>query len=155
MTRMATALQRNGHARTSRAGRPSLGDRAIMTASLPAVVRLAAEADAAAHGMDRGTLLTDLVCRFYGREDLVRRLPQPVLFAETRRGAAEFTEADRDSSMHVKVRPPRPVADLIEADAEARGIARPTLLSDIICGLMGYQALVRELDCKEALPLAM
>ncbi len=115
---------------------------------VPAVVRLAAEADAAAHGMDRCTLTTDLVCRFYGREDLVRRLPQPLRFAETHRGAADFTEANRDSSIHA-------VADLIEAEAEARGIARATLLSDIICRLTGYPTLVRELDCKEALPLAM
>jgi hypothetical protein len=127
----------------------------MMTASLPAVVRLAAEADAAAHGMDRCTMITDLVCRHYGRADLVRRLPEPLLFDESTRGATEFSPDDRDTSMHVKVRPPRPVAEVIDADAEARGIQRSTLLADIICRHMGFPGLVRELDHKEALPLAM
>jgi len=127
-----------------------------MTASLPAVVRLAAEVDAAAHGIERCTLLTDLVCQHYGRTDLVRRLPEPLLFSESSRGATEFSLADRDLSLHVKVRPPRPLADVIEADAAARGIQRSTLLADIICLAMGYPALVRELNrTEEGLPLAM
>lgn len=127
----------------------------MMTASLPRVVRLAAEADATAHGMDRCALLTDLLCRHYGRPDLVRRLPEPLLFDESVRGTTEFSADERDVSMHVKVRPPRPVAELIDADAEARGIERSTLLADIICLRMGFSALVRDLDRKEALPLAL
>ena len=139
-----------------RGGRPSLGDRAIWTACLPRVVRLAAEQDAAAHGIDRTALLTDLVCRHYGREDLVRQLPQ-VLHFETPALPREFTNADRDSRFHVKVRPPRALVAVIEADIEARGIARPILLADIICRGMGFPELVRELDRAkpEGLPLAM
>ena len=146
---MTTAMRR------PRYGRPSLGDRAIQTATLPHVVRQAADALAADHGCDRSTVLTDVVCLHYGRPDLMRRLPQQLLF-ESRCIPTELTDDDRAVGPHMKVRPPRVVADLVEDDVESLGIERCTLLADIICRLLGFPELVRQLDHpKEGLPLAM
>ena len=53
-------------------GRPSLGDRAIMTATLPNVALRAVDNAATAHSISRSTVLTDIVCEHYGRRDLAR-----------------------------------------------------------------------------------
>ncbi|WP_240163473.1 hypothetical protein [Mycolicibacterium sphagni] len=140
---------------TARMGRPSLGDRAIMTAPLPIAVLRTADAVAADHSTDRSAILSDIVCYHYDRPDLMRHLSQQVLF-ESRTAAREVTAEGRLIGPHVKVRPPREVADMVVADYQRRGITRPTLLADICCYLLGYPNLVRELNLgKEALPLAM
>ena len=130
-----------------------------MTAPLPAVVRQIVDGLAADYGTDRSTILTDIVCQHYARHDLMRRLPQQVLFTENRRGTGELSDLDRNGGPrpHVKVRPPAPVAALIEADADRLGIERCTLLADIVCQRTGFPELVRQLDqvIKEGLPLAM
>jgi hypothetical protein len=145
-----------GVGRRARAGRPSLGDRAIMTATLPATVQRAADAAAADYGVHRTAVLTDILCLHYGRPDLMRHLPQQLLF-ETSRPTTELSDEDRRIGPHVKVRPPRAVADLIELDYEQLGIERSTFLADIVCLHMGYPELIRDMGSqqKEGLPLAM
>lgn len=144
-----------GVGRRGRAGRPSLGDRAIMTATLPVIVQRAADTAAAEHGVDRTAVLTDIVCLHYGRPDLMRHLPQQLLF-ETLRETTELTDEDRRIGPHVKVRPPRVVADLIALDHLQLGIERSTFLADIVCLHMGYPELIRDTGVqKEGLPLAM
>ncbi len=145
-----TAVGRRG------AGRPSLGDRAIMTATLPAIVQRAADAAAVDHGVDRTAVLTDILCCHYGRHDLMRHLPQQLIF-ETSRPTTELSDEDRRVGPHVKVRPPRAVADLIELEYQQLGIERSTFLADIVCLYMGYPELIRDMGVqqKEGLPLAM
>lgn len=136
----------------NRGGRPSLGERAIMTATLPVTVLNAATATAADYGIDRSALLTDIVCFHYNRPDLMRHLPQQLLFESQPATAA----ADDAIGPHTKVRPPLPVAQLVERDHQRLGIERSTYLADIICSHMGFPHLVRELDKdKEVLLLAM
>jgi hypothetical protein len=137
------------------AGRPSLGDRAIMTATLPAIVQRAADAAAADHGVDRTAVLTDILCCHYGRHDLMRHLPQQLIF-ETSRPTTTLSEGDRRIGPHVKVRPPRAVADVIGLEYQQLGIERSTFLADIVCLHMGYPELIRDTGVqKEGLPLAM
>lgn len=145
-----------GAGRRARAGRPSLGDRVIMTATLPAIVQRAADAAAADHGVDRTAVLTDILCLHYGRPDLMRHLPQQLLF-ETSRPTTELRDEDRRIGPHVKVRPPRAVADLIALDHQRLGIERSTFLADIVCLHMSYPELIRDTGAqqKEGLPLAM
>lgn len=124
-----------------------------MTASLPVTVLNAATSAAADHGIDRSALLTDIVCFHYGRPDLMRHLPQQLLF-ESQPPAA----ADDAVGPHVKVRLPLPIATLVERDHQQLGMQRSTYLADIICRRMGFPHLVRELDKgfqKEVLPLAI
>lgn len=138
----------------NRGGRPSLGERAIMTATLPVTVLNAATATAVDYGIDRSALLTDIVCFHYGRPDLMRHLPQQLLFESQPATAV----ADEAIGPHTKVRPPLAVAQLIERDHQQLGIERSTYLADIICRHMGFPHLVRELDKgseKEVLLLAM
>lgn len=138
-----------------RGGRPSLGDRAIMTANLPMVVLRAVDTAAKDHGTDRTAVLTDIVCFHYGRPDLMRRLPQRLLF-ESSTAATELSDEDRRIGPHVKVRPPRVVADIIEIDYLRLGVERSVYLSDIICQHVGYPELVRDTEVRtEGLPLAM
>lgn len=126
-----------------------------MTAKLPLAVLRAVDAAAADHRIDRTLVLSDIVCLHYGRPDLVRYSAQQLSF-ETRTATKELTSEDRQLGPHVKVRPPRPVGDLVEEEYHRLGITRSTLLADIVCQHMGFAELVRELDfCKEALPLAM
>ncbi len=140
---------------SAKTGRPSLGDRAIMTAKLPIAVLEAAEAAAADHSTDRTTVLTDIVCLHYGRRDLMRR-PSEQMLLESQTAAKELTTEGRKLGPHVKVCPPRPVADLVEAEYQRRGIERSTLLADIVCQHLGFPDLVRVLDFQEGvLPLAM
>ncbi|WP_244881385.1 hypothetical protein [Mycolicibacterium sp. TY81] len=141
-----------GRAKT---GRPSLGDRVVMTAKLPNVVRRAADTAADDHKIDRCVLLAEIVSFHYGRPDLMRHLPQRLLF-ETQRDTTALTDEDRQLGQHVPVKPPPAVAEQVRAEAERLGIPRSALLSDIICHHLGYPELVRELDTpKEGLPLAM
>lgn len=144
-----------GVGRRGRAGRPSLGDRAIMTATLPVIVLRAVDTAAADHGTDRTAVLTDIVCFHYDRPDLMRHLPQQVLL-ETASATTELSDEDRRIGPHVKVRPPRVVADIIDVDHMRLGIERSTYLADIVCHHMGYPELVRDTEVqKEGLPLAM
>ncbi|WP_234904156.1 hypothetical protein [Mycolicibacterium frederiksbergense] len=146
-----------GVGRRGRAGRPSLGDRAVMTARLPLIVQRTVDAAAADHGTDRTAVLTDIVCFHYGRLDLMRHLPQQLLF-ETSTATTELSEEDRRIGPHVKVRPPRAVANIIDVDVDDlhRGVERSTYLADIICHHTGYPQLVRDTEVqKEGLPLAM
>lgn len=133
---------------STRRGRPSLGERAVMTATLPVTVLNAATATAADYGIDRSAVLTDIVCFHYGRPDLMRHLPQQLLF--------ESQPADTDDAIgpHAKVRLPLPIAQLVERDHQRLGMQRSTYLADIICRHMGFPHLVRELD-REVLLLAM
>lgn len=135
---------------STRAGRPSLGERAVMTATLPVTVLNAAIATAADYGIDRSAVLTDIVCFHYGRPDLMRHLPQQLLFE------SQPATADTDDTIgpHAKVRLPLPIAQLVERDHQRLGMQRSTYLGDIICRHMGFPHLVRELD-KEVLLLAM
>lgn len=143
-----------GVGRRGRVGRPSLGDRAIMTATLPGIVLRAVDTIAADHSVDRATVLTDIIMFHYDRPDLMRRLPQRLLFETARE--TELSEDDRRIGPHVKVRPPRVVADLIDVDHLHFGIERSTYLADIICHHMGYPELVRDTAVqKEGLPLPM
>lgn len=139
----------------SKAGRPSLGARVIMTAKLPNVVRRAADAAAHDHKIDRCVLLAEIVSLHYGRPDLMRHLPQQLLF-ETQRDTTPLTAEDRQLGQHVPVKPPPAVAEQVAQHVEHLGIHRSDLLADIICQHMGYPELVRELSApKECLPLAM
>lgn len=139
----------------NRGGRPSLGDRAMMTARLPVIVLRAADTAAADHGIDRTALLSDIVCFHYGRPDLMRHLPQQLLF-ETARDTTELTDDDTRLGPHVKVRPPREVGDQIDLDHQRLGIERSTFLADIVCHHLGYPNLMRDMDLeREGLPLAM
>lgn len=141
-----------GHRKT---GRPSLGDRVIMTVPLPLAVLALADVAAADHGIDRSALLADICCCHYGRPDLMRHLTQQILF-ETRTATRHVTTDSSQPGPHVKVRPPRVIADMIVADYQLRGMTRPALLSDICCHHLGFPDLVRELRTeKEGLPLAM
>lgn len=136
-------------------GRKSLGERAIMTATLPVTVLNAATSAAADHGVDRSALLTDIVCFHYGRPDLMRHLPQQLLFESQPTTTAA---ADDAIGPHAKVRLPLSIAALVERDHEQLGMQRSTYLADIICRHMGFPHLVRELDKgfeKEVLPLAI
>ena len=140
---------------STRRGRPSLGERAVMTATLPVAVLNAAAAAAADYSIDRSALLTDIVCFHYNRHDLMRHLPQQLLF-ETQ---PPTRDAETDAiGPHAKVRLPLPVAQLVERDHQRLGMQRFTYLANIICRHMGFGHLVRELDKgseKEVLPLAM
>ncbi|WP_234790346.1 hypothetical protein [Mycolicibacterium mucogenicum] len=141
-----------GRAKT---GRPSLGDRVVMTAKLPNVVREAADTAAHDHKIDRCVLLAEIVSFHYGRPDLMRHLPQRLLF-ETQRNTTVLTFEDRQLGQHVPVKPPPAVAEQVREHAERLGIPRSALLADIISQHLGYPELVRELDTpKEGLPLAM
>lgn len=138
-----------------RTGRPSLGDRVIMTVPLPRAVLELADATAADHAVDRSALLADICCYHYGRPDLMRHLSQQIMF-ETRSATKEVSAEGRQPTPHVKVRPPRAVADMIVADYQRRGITRPTLLADICSYHLGFPDLVRAIDTeKGVLPLAM
>lgn len=126
-----------------------------MTATLPVTVLNAATSAAADHGVDRSALLTDIVCFHYGRPDLMRHLPQQLLFESQPLTAAAVDDA---IGPHAKVRLPLPIAELVEHDHQQLGIQRSTYLADIICRRMGFPHLVRELDKefeKEVLPLAI
>lgn len=138
---------------STRRGRKSLGERAIMTATLPVTVLNAAAAAAANHGIDRSALLTDIVCFHYGRPDLMRHLPQQLLFESQ----PPATVADDVIGPHAKVRLPLPIAELVERDHQKLGMQRSTYLADIICQQMGFAHLVRELGKRfeEVLPLAI
>ncbi len=57
-----------------RTGRPSLGDRHVMTARVPIPVRDEIDAIAERFGTDRSTILADLACAVTGHPDLARRL---------------------------------------------------------------------------------
>ena len=94
----------------TRRGRPSLGERAVMTATLPVTVLTTATAAAADYGVDRSAVLTDIVCFHYGRPDLMRHLPQQLLF-ETQ---PTMAHADDVIGPHAKVRLPLPIAELVE-----------------------------------------
>ena len=125
-----------------------------MTATLPGAVLNAATAAAADYGIDRSAVLTDIVCFHYGRPDLMRHLPQQLLF-ESQPAAADTNAA---IGPHAKVRLPLPIAQLVERDHQRLGMQRSTYLADIICRHMGFPHLVRELDTKsekEVLPLAI
>lgn len=138
----------------TRRGRPSLGERAVMTATLPVTVLNAATAAAADYGVDRSAVLTDIVCFHYGRPDLMRHLPQQLLFESQ----PTMAHADDAIGPHAKVRLPLPIAQLVERDHQRLGMQRSTYLADIICRHMGFPHLVRELDTKsekEVLPLAI
>lgn len=127
----------------------------MMTAKLPVVVLRAVDTAASEHAVDRTALLTDIICYHYARPDLMRHLPQQLLF-ETTRPTTQLSDEDRRTGPHVKVRPPRVVADVIELDYENRGLDRSTFLADIVCRHMGYPELMRETNVqKEGLPLAM
>jgi hypothetical protein len=127
----------------------------MMTAKLPIAALRAADALAADHSIDRTTVLTDIVCRHYGRPDLIRHRSEQFSI-ESRMAPKELTAEGRQLGPHVKVRPPRPVADLIEAEYQRLGIERSTLLADIVCQHLGFPELMRELDVREeGLPLAM
>lgn len=138
---------------STRRGRPSLGERAVMTATLPVTVLKTAAITAADYGVDRSAVLTDIVCFHYGRPDLMRHLPQHLLFK------SQPVKADTDYAIgpHAKVRLPLPIAQLVERDHQRLGMQRSTYLADVICRHMGFPHLVRELDTKveEVLPLAM
>lgn len=127
-----------------------------MTATLPLVVLRAVDTTAADHGIDRIAVLTDIVCFHYGRPDLMRRLPQQLLF-ETHTPTTELSDEDRRIGPHVKVRPPRVVANIIDSEHLRSGVVeRSTFLADIICHHTGYPELVRGTQVqKEGLPLAM
>jgi hypothetical protein len=126
-----------------------------MTATLPIAVLRAVDAAAADHSVDRSTVLTDIVCLHYGRPDLVRHQSQQ-LSLEILRATKELTVNDRRIGPHVKVRPPRAVADMVTQEYQRLGIGRSTLLADIVCQYLGFPELVRELNTKkEGLPLAM
>lgn len=126
-----------------------------MTAKLPIAALQAADAAAADHSIDRTTVLTDIVCFHYGRRDLMRHRSEQLLL-ESRTATRELTVDGRRLGPHVKVRPPRPVADIIEEDSQRLGIDRSTLLADIVCQHLGFPELVRELGAREeGLPLAM
>ena len=138
----------------TRRGRPSLGERAVMTATLPVTVLTAAAAAAADYRVDRSAVLTDIVCFHYGRPDLMRHLPQRLLFESQ----PTMAHADNAIGPHAKVRLPLPIAELVELDHQRLGMQRSTYLADIICRHMGFPHLVRELDTKsekEVLPLAI
>lgn len=137
-----------------RRGRPSLGERAVMTATLPVTVLSAAAATAVDYGIDRSAVLTDIVCFHYGRPELMRHLPQQLLFESQ---PAATSDTDDAIGPHAKVRLPLPIAQLVDRDHQRLGIQRSTYLADIICRHMGFPHLVRELDTKseEVLPLAM
>lgn len=136
-------------------GRPSLGDRVIMTVPLPLAALALAESLAADHGIDRSALLADICCYHYDRPDLMRHLTQQMLF-DTRTTTRHVTAENSRPGPHVKVRPPRVIADHIIADYKHRDLTRPVLLSDICCHHLGFPDLVRELHAeKEGLPLAM
>lgn len=135
---------------STRRGRPSLGERAVMTATLPVTVLNAAETTATNYGIDRSAVLTDIVCFHYGRPELMRHLPQQLLFESQ----PATPDADDTIGPHAKVRLPLPIAQLVERDHQRLGMQRSTYLGDIICRHMGFPHLVRELD-KEVLLLAM
>ncbi|MHA7659201.1 hypothetical protein ACX9NJ_27675 [Mycobacterium sp. ML2] len=148
----AESVPMTAHRKT---GRPSLGDRVIMTVPLPLAVLAIADAAAADHGIDRSALLADICCYHYGRPDLMRHLTQQVL-AEPHTEAAPVPLEGRQPGPHVKVRPPRVIADMIIADHQRRAMSRPALLVDICCYHLGFPDLVRELyTIKEGLPLAI
>ena len=71
-----------------------------MTATLPVTVLTTATAAAADYGVDRSAVLTDIVCFHYGRPDLMRHLPQQLLF-ETQ---PTMAHADDVIGPHAKVR---------------------------------------------------
>ena len=124
-----------------------------MTVPLPPAARAVADALAVDHRTDRSAVLTDICCYHYGRPDLMRHLSQQTLFesATTHQAAG-----DSQPGPHIKVRPPRVIADLIVADYQRRGMSRPGLLSDICCLYLGFPEMVRELHtAKEGLALAM
>lgn len=128
-----------------------MGERAVMTATLPVTVLKAAESTAADYGIDRSAVLTDIVCFHYDRPDLMRHLPQWLLFESE---SAATADTDDTIGPHAKVRLPLPIAQLVERDHQQLGMQRSTYLGDIICRHMGFPHLVRELD-KEVLLLAM
>lgn len=139
----------------AKTGRPSKGDRAMMTAKLPAAALQAVDAAAADHCTDRTAILTDIVCLHYGRRDLMTHRSEQLLL-ESHTATKELTTEGRRLGPHVKLRPPRAVANLIEDDYKRLGIDRSTLLADIVCQHVGFPELVRELDIgEEGLPLAM
>ena len=64
-----------------------------MTATLPVIVLRAVDTAAADHGTDRTAVLTDIVCFHYDRPDLMRHLPQQVLF-ETASATTELSDEE-------------------------------------------------------------
>lgn len=150
------AKLRGGIARMTgptRRGRPSLGERAVMTATLPGAVLNAATAATADYGIDRSAVLTDIVC-----------FPlRPTRSDASPPAAALIRIAARRGRYRRCNRPPRESASAATHRAARR--ARPSAtrnaavhLADIICRHMGFPHLVRELDTKpekEVLPLAI
>jgi hypothetical protein len=127
----------------------------MMTAKLPVAALQAVDAAATDHCTDRMAILTDIVCLHYGRRDLMAHRSEQLLL-ESRTATKELTADGRQLGPHVKLRPPRPVANLIEDEYQRLGIDRSTLLADIVCQHLGFAELVRELDVREeGLPLAM
>ncbi|WP_234790995.1 hypothetical protein [Mycolicibacterium wolinskyi] len=135
----------------SNRGRPSLGERATVTATLPLTVRKAAETAARDHHLDLSPYLADLICFHYGRPDLMRHLTQAILFETASRTYDLTTDT---YGRHQTIRLPVPVAELVEYEARDRGIQRSTLLADIVCLRMGFPGLIRAID-KEVMPLAI
>lgn len=132
-------------------GRPSLGRRAGVTATLPVTVRETAVARAKEHGIDLSPFLSDLLCFHYGRPDLMRHLPQALL---DENNPVSPLRADV-LGHHQMIRVPQPIRDRIEDDLRRRGnIRRSTLLADIICLHLGFPGLIRVLNM-EVMPLAM
>lgn len=135
----------------SNRGRPSLGERATVTATLPMTVRKAAETAAHDHHIDLSPYLADLVCFHYGHPELMRHLSQAILSDSPSR----ISDLTVDTfGRHVTIRLPLPVAELVEFEASDRAVERSTLLADIVCLRMGFPGLIRALD-KEVMPLAI
>jgi hypothetical protein len=135
----------------SNRGRPSLGERAVVTATLPRTVREAAETAARDHGITLSPFLADIICYHYGRADLMRHLSQAIWSESPTRVSSITIDV---TGRHVTIRLPLPVAHAVECEVGDRDVERSTLLADVICLRLGFPGLVRELD-KEVLPLAI
>jgi hypothetical protein len=132
-------------------GRPSLGERAIVTATLPVSVRRVAEHRATDHHLNLSPYLADVICYHYGRADLMRNLRQSTVFD----AGAHVSDLTFDViGKHVTIRLPLPVAHEVECEVGDRDVERSTLLADIVCLHLGFPGLIRALD-KEVLPLAI
>lgn len=131
-------------------GRPSLGQRTVVTANLPAEVRQAATL--AAHNAQTclSAFLADVLALHTGRTDLIRHLNQRTLPRTNDTSPPPRVATGR----HVTIRVPLPIADTLEVEAANRGIDRSTYIADVISLHLDFPEYVRAVH-EEVMPLAI